>query len=217
MVSTGRLGSVLLVGAVAFAASCGGMSDDGGGSGGAGGTATGGTAATGGASSGGGASATGGATEVGGQAGAAGGSGLPGCGCREEAFIKVEFPEGERTYDRIAVHGDGCNPLTCEPEAPYAVRRGAPPTRQSMRACSASGECVRIEAPPLQSPSVTGTLVIENGDEVTFEQEVVLEGGRALDVPDPRIEFSFETVEGDVGLVGSGSLCWADSEYICLK
>ena len=201
-----------LFGALALTASCNGTSSDGAGSGGA--TTSGGATASGGAASGGAASG-GSNSDLGGNAGSAGAPALPACGCSDQGSITVESPEGTRVYDRIAVHGDGCNPLTCEPEAAYAVWRGAPPSRYAMRACHADGECVQVQTGPFENPSIDGSITLETDGEVTLDEPATVEATRALDVL--TLEFTFETISTEVSIHGSGSLCWAETEYLCLK
>lgn len=201
---------VLLAG-LALTTSCTTEPADGGGSGGApvsgGTTASGGVAPTGG-------SATGGSnSDLGGNAGSAGAAALPACGCGGDSSIVVEFEDGPHVYDQIAEHIDTCNPLACEPESPYAARGGAPPNNHSMRACDADGECVTVRTGQLGNTAIPGRVTIELDGDITLEEEAMVEATRVLDVAEPTMEITFEgeTIEG------SGTLCWADTNYFCLK
>jgi|GEM_PF-6550652 len=206
-----------LLGALALTASCSTTSSDDAGSGGA--PASGGTTASGGVPASGGSPATGGlatggsSADLGGSAGSAGAPAPPGCGCSEESSITIELPEGPHVYDRIAEQIDHCNLLTCEPDSAYAIHSGAPPDRYLMRACDAEGECVSVKSGALGIGSTEGSVWIESDGDVILDEPATVVADRVLDVSEPTLEFTFEadTVEG------SGSLCWANTTYICLK
>jgi len=202
---------------------CNGEATDSSGSGGQA-PATGGNQNSGGGPSGSGGAntTTGGAAtagEGGMQGGAAGAPALPDCGCDEDSTVTIELLAGTRVYDLVAEHTDNCNPLLCQPETAYATYGGAPPSRYSIRACHPDGECIWIRTGFLIPDTNQGRIVFTGPNDETVEEPILIDAevveGDGRDV----LEFSFEADESetDVAMQGSGRVCFADSEYVCLK
>jgi hypothetical protein len=220
----------LVLAALTLGASCSGRSKDTGVAASGGAVASGGVPSSGGTSgaggssaSGGGSGATGGSSaagapaEFGGAAGSAGAPALPACGCSDDGSITVEYPEGSRVYRRVDVDTTGCNPPTCAPEAPYAAFEGAPPSRFHMRACDDDGECVVIQTGSTKDGLSEGVFRLAVGGREAIREPATVEATRLLEVQEPRVEFTFETELAGIPVHGSGRVCWAESEYICLR
>lgn len=206
--------ALTLVGFAALAGACDVTTDIDGGSGG---TAS--ASDTGGQTSGsGGRVSAGGAPSAGGSDGFAGAAGAPSCACFSESSITVELPSGPRTYDLLSEHLDGCNPLECQPDGAYASWRGAPPSAYSMRGCRAEGDCVQIRSGFVQIHGTEGQLEILEGSDVIVDEPITITA--TLEDADRHqvVTFSFVTTsEASLVATGSGSVCWAESNYICLR
>lgn len=162
--------------------------------------------------------ASGGATSSGGVNGYDGMAGAPSCACFSESTFTVELPAGPRVYDLVAEHFDGCNPLACEPDGPYAAPSGAPPSRYAMRGCRAEGDCAQIVTGVVHLPGTEGRLEILAGDELVLDEPIAITA--TLEDADRHqvIDFSFATTsEASIVASGSGSVCMASSSYLCLR
>jgi hypothetical protein len=215
---------VLALGSLTLCASCNGTLRDAGVAASGGTSAIGGTTASGGTAASGGIPAAGGdlhanagsSEHFGGAAGSAGAPALAPCGCSDDGAITVEFTEGSRVYRRLEVEGSGCNPLTCSPEAPYAAIEGAISFRLDMRACDEDGECIVVQTGSLEDGVSQGEVIRMTDGRETLREPAMVATTRFLDAQEPRVEFTFQTDTAEDSIRGSGRVCWATSEYICL-
>ncbi len=205
----------LLLAAVALSAACDVTIDDYPSTGGTS-NASGGNGQT--SGTGGQVSTAGGAPSDGGAGGFAGAAGAPSCACFSESTITIELPSGTRVYDLASDAVDGCNPLTCEPSGPSGSWTGAPPNSYAMRGCRAEGDCIWLRGGSVYTNGTDGRFTIEEGGEVVIEEPITIEAALVDADRHQVVEFSFETnTESSIVASGSGSVCWASSNYICLK
>jgi len=202
-------------------------------------------ASSGGASSGGQAPGSGGATGpsggapgsggaspgTGGATGSGGAPPLPECVCAAGSTVTLELGSETRVYDLVPPeHGDYCNELMCQPDSPYATWVGGNIDWYGIQACRAEGDCIFLDTGEVETGGTEGNLRLYAAAEyasgepeldtpVTIQTTLPAWAGTLPRQEPSSIEFSFATdpALSEVDAQGSGTVCFADTNYICLK